>query len=123
MNNSRPLIIFADDDEDLLRLVKMKLTSQGFDVKLCLNGEKIISLASVEKPDVILLDVTMQGVDGRDICRLLKTNQATATIPVILISGNDNLANIAGMYGADDYVTKPFNTHIVKQKIEHLLAA
>ena len=123
MNNSRPLIIFADDDEDLLRLVKIKLTSQGFDVKLCLNGEKIISLAAVEKPDVILLDITMEGVDGRELCRLLKTNHATATIPVILISGNDNLANIADIYGANDYVTKPFNTHIVKQKIDHLLAA
>ncbi len=123
MNNSRPLVIFADDDEDLLKLVKMKLTSQGFDVKLCLNGEKIISLAAVEKPDVILLDITMEGVDGRELCRLLKSNYATASIPVILISGNDNLENIAGIYGADDYVTKPFNTHIVKQKIDHLLAA
>jgi DNA-binding response OmpR family regulator len=123
MNNYRPLIIFADDDEDLLKLVKMKLTSEGFDVKLCLNGEKIVSLAAVEKPDIILLDITMQGADGRDLCLLLKSTAATSFIPVILISGNDNLENIAALYGADDYVTKPFNTHVVKQKIDHLLAA
>jgi len=117
------LVIFADDDEDLLRLVKLKLSSQGLDVKLCLNGENIIPMVASERPDVVLLDVTMQGRDGRDICKALKTNHATASIPIILISGNDNLQHIAEFYGADDYVTKPFNAFTVKQKIDNLLVA
>lgn len=124
MNNideKKTTIIFADDDEDLLRLVKIKLTAEGFLVKVSLNGERISAIAAVEKPDVILLDVTMQGVDGRDLCRSLKNNKETSSIPVILISANENLENIADSCGADGYVKKPFDVQAVRKKIESVL--
>jgi len=122
-NTHRPLVIFADDDEDLLQLVKLKLSAEGLDVKLCLNGEKILSMIRSEKPDVVLLDITMNGNDGRYICKALKSDSETSSIPVILISANDNLPQIAFMYGADAYIAKPFNTFTIKQKIESLIAA
>lgn len=124
MNYERKVrVLFADDDEDLLRLVKMKLTNQGFLVALSLNGERVKAMATSDRPDVILLDVTMVGNDGRDICKALKEDRSTHDIPVILLSANDELKKIAEQCGADGYVTKPFDAGSVKSKIDDLLTA
>ena len=122
-NTNRPLVMFADDDADLLRLAKMRLTTEGFDVKLCLNGENIVPMAISEKPDVILLDLKMDNTDGRYIFLSLKTDKRTTDIPVIFISANNDLENIARLYGADDFIHKPFSIHSIKEKIEDMLSA
>ena len=122
-NINRPLIMFADDDADLLRLAKMRLTTEGFNVKLCPNGENIMPMAVSEKPDVILLDLKMDNTDGRDICLSLKTDKRTTDIPVIFISANNDLENIARLYGADDFIHKPFSIQSVKEKIAYMLSA
>ncbi|MBN8857934.1 MAG: response regulator [Sphingobacteriales bacterium] len=122
-NTNRPLVMFADDDPDLLRLAKMRLTTEGFNVKLCPNGENIIPMAASEKPDVILLDLKMDNTDGRDICLSLKADKRTTDIPVIFISANNDLENIARLYGADGFIHKPFSIHSIKEKIEGMLSA
>lgn len=122
-NTNRPLIMFADDDADLLHLAKKRLTKEGFDVKLCPNGENIVPMAASEKPDVILLDLKMDNTDGRDIYLSLKTDKRTTDIPVIFISSNNDLENIARLYGADDFIHKPFSIHSIKEKIENMLSA
>ena len=121
-NTDRPLIMFADDDADLLRLAKMRLTREGFDVRLCLNGENIISIAISEKPDIILLDLKMDNTDGRDICLSLKTDKRTTDIPVIFISANNDLENIARLYRVA-FIHKPFSIRGIKEKIEDILSA
>ncbi|MBX2922664.1 MAG: response regulator [Chitinophagaceae bacterium] len=115
-------VLFADDDEDLFRLVKMKLSSQGFLVSLSLNGERIKEMVLSERPDIILLDVTMNGNDGRDICSHLKEDPQTKAIPVILLSADEGLDAIADQCGADAWVTKPFDAVSVKNKIKDLLS-
>ncbi|MGN6436203.1 MAG: response regulator [Agriterribacter sp.] len=124
MNYERKVrVLFADDDEDLLRLVKLKLSTQGFLVALSLNGERVKAMALSDRPDIILLDVTMEGNDGRDICKSLKEDGVTKDIPVILLSANDELKKIAEQCGADGYVAKPFDANSVKNKIDDLLTA
>ncbi|MGN6490885.1 MAG: response regulator [Agriterribacter sp.] len=124
MNYERKVrVLFADDDEDLLRLVKLKLSTQGFLVALSLNGERVKAMALSDRPDIILLDVTMEGNDGRDICKSLKEDRGTKDIPVILLSANDELKKIAEQCGADGYVAKPFDANSVKNKIDDLLTA
>ena len=124
MNYERKVrVLFADDDEDLLRLVKLKLSTQGFLVALSLNGERVKAMALSDRPDIILLDVTMEGNDGRDICKSLKEDGVTKDIPVILLSANDELKKIAEQCGADGYVAKPFDANSLKNKIDDLLTA
>lgn len=122
MNFERKIrVLFADDDEDLLLLVKLKLSNLGFLVSLSLNGERVKEMAASDRPDAILLDVTMDGNDGRNICWDLKSDSNTKDIPVILLSANDQLEKIAEECGADAFFPKPFDAIAIKNKIEDLL--
>ncbi len=111
------IVLVADDDFDLLQLVKMQLQQAGFAVQLSLNGKGVIKMAQEDLPDVILLDITMDGISGGDICRKLKSNGQTAAIPVIMISANDNIADVAQHCGANDFVRKPFNVQAIREII------
>lgn len=116
-----PSVIMVDDDEDLLLLAKIKLSKVGYKVRVSPNAENIVGMILNERPDIILLDIAMQGINGSDICHALKSNKSTADIPVIIISANDNIAKIATSCGADDYVEKPFQIASVKEKISTVL--
>jgi len=116
-------VLIADDDHDLLQLVKMQLQQAGFTVYLSLNGNGIVKMAADGHPDIILLDIAMDGISGGDICKKLKTSDKTAAIPIIMISANDNIESIANSCGANDYVRKPFNLQIIKEKISQFVPA
>lgn len=107
----------ADDDFDLLQLVKMQLQQAGFLVQVSLNGKGIVKMALDDHPDVILLDITMDGISGGDICKKLKSNGQTSAIPVIMISANDNIEDVAQHCGANDFVRKPFNVQSIRDAI------
>ncbi len=123
VNTQKKIVLVADDDNDLLQLVKMQLQQAGFDVQLSLNGNGIMQMAVDGHPDIILLDITMDGISGGDICKKLKEYDKTSTIPVIMISANDNIDYIAQTCGADDYVRKPFNVNAIKEKIYRFVQA
>ena len=120
-NKKKKIVLVADDDNDLLELVKMQLQHAGFTVQLSLNGNGIVKMAEEGNPDVILLDIAMDGISGGDICRKLKMFDKTAAIPVIMLSANDNIEVIAHNCGADDYVRKPFNLQTIKDKISQVV--
>ena len=107
----------ADDDFDLLQLVKMQLQQAGFLVQLSLNGNGIVKMAQEDHPDIILLDITMDGISGGDICKKLKSDDQTSSIPVIMISANDNIEDVAQHCGANDFVRKPFNVQSIRETI------
>ena len=117
MDNKKKVILVADDDFDLLQLVKMQLQQAGFAVQLSLNGNGIVRMANDAHPDIILLDIAMDGVSGGDICKKLKSSTTTAGIPIIMISANDNIESVAQQCGANDFVRKPFNLKTIKEKI------
>lgn len=104
----KPLILSVDDDPDILFATRAVMQSRGYEVRSSLNGENIWALLGKELPDVILMDIQMKGINGDTICSLLKNSNVTRDIPVIILSGNDDIEQLAKRCGADAFVRKPF---------------
>jgi DNA-binding response OmpR family regulator len=113
-----PYIISIDDDPDLLFLIYHSLKRQGYEVKTSLFGTDLPELLAERKPDMILLDINMGTINGGNICRSIKADSSTKHIPVLFLSGNKDVAEIACDCGADGWIQKPFNIHSVLAEIE-----
>ena len=102
-------VLVVDDLEPNVKLLEAKLRAEYFDVLGAYSGQEAIELAGAEKPDIILLDVMMPGMDGFEACRKLKSNPETMHIPVVMVTALDQQADrISGLEaGADDFLTKP----------------
>ena len=133
-NNKRETLLLVDDNSTNLQVLRQTL--QGIDCKMLIakNGERALSIAVEDHPDLILLDIMMPGIDGFEVCRRLKEDPATEAIPVIFLSAlTDTKDKVQGLQlGAVDYVSKPFqpdeviarvNTHLtihrLKREVEH----
>lgn len=114
-------VLVVDDDEDLLQIVDIKLKVEGFHTLLSLNGERVREIIAQSPPDLVLLDIHMQGISGGDICREIKSDPTTSSIPVILFSANDNVKTIQEECGADGFVTKPWEDNKLIETIYHHL--
>lgn len=114
-------ILVVDDDRDILYVMKLLLTNHGFDVDVTMRGEEAIERANSFHPDLIILDVWLAGMDGREICRSLKTQPATSNIPVIMFSANNNMKDILKESLADDFVGKPFDITDILNRIKSKL--
>ncbi|MDX2096770.1 MAG: ATP-binding protein [Leptolyngbyaceae cyanobacterium bins.59] len=116
-------ILIVDDTPDNLRVLSAMLTSRGFEVRKALNGPRAISSAQLEPPELILLDIKMPEMSGYEVCRLLKANIKTRSIPVIFISALDDATDKVQAFavGGVDYITKPFQAAEVLARIEHQL--
>lgn len=110
-------ILVADDDPAILHSVKMLLEDEGYQVTTAV-GDTTAQEVEKHLPDLILLDIWMSGMDGRDICKHLKSQPSTKLIPIIMISAHADTEKIAKESGADDYVTKPFDIFKLLEKIE-----
>jgi diguanylate cyclase (GGDEF)-like protein len=112
-------VLVVDDVPDNVKLLSYELADQGYEILTASDGLSAVDLAQSRRPDVILLDVMMPGIDGIEACRRLKADAATAGIPVIMISARDLEEDVvAGLdAGACDYVTKPFNVPIVLARV------
>ncbi len=104
----------ADDNPAILDALKIMLEEEGYEVETTEDGAVAQNIKK-PLPDLLLLDVWMSGIDGRDVCKHLKSSVATKHIPVILISATKDIENIAKDAGADDFISKPF-------QMDHLLA-
>ncbi|TWI95525.1 response regulator receiver domain-containing protein [Mucilaginibacter frigoritolerans] len=103
-------ILVLDDDKDHLRIVSFILTDFGYEVRTLLHGETIFEEIADFKPDLILMDVMLAGMDGRVICRSIKENPLLNYLPVILISITHDLAESMHLQGApNDYISKPLD--------------
>lgn len=132
MKHEKETILIVDDDPVSLKMLEVFLTSGGYNVRQAENGSDAVQKAE-EKPDLILLDLLMPGIDGFETCRRLKENEATKNIPVIFLSTRqDSKARVNGLnLGGVDYVNKPFDvsellarvrTHLTIQRQEMELA-
>lgn len=114
-------ILVVDDDPDILSLVEIILTMHNFNVEGLLKWEDIDNHLIDMKPDLILLDVSLSGADGRDICRKIKQSKDTQHLPVILFSANSRMANDVEKCHAQDFIAKPFDlSHLVQTVKSHL---
>ncbi len=109
---SRPTVLVVDDSNLLRGILREELEAEGYAVQLAEDGLRGLEAARDLRPDVVLLDVALPGIDGYEVCRRLKGDAATSDIPVLILSAMNELKDkIAGFEaGADDYMTKPFFT-------------
>ncbi len=121
LRRASPYVIAVDNEKDLLTLFKACLRPWGFEVETSLNAKDLWSMLLKKKPDIIFLDIHMDGVDGGRICHELKHNKNTADIPVIMLSGNDNIEAITTTFRADGFLKKPFSSLKVVELINRML--
>ena len=116
-------VLIVDDEPDVLKLVKYNVTNAGYDVETASDGESGLRKAQEQLPNLILLDVMMPGLDGLEVCKLLKRDQRTTGIPVIMLTAKAaEIDRIVGLeIGADDYVTKPFSPRELVLRIKKML--
>lgn len=103
-------ILLIDDDPDVRILMSTTLQREGYTVDTASGREEALRQLQTQPPSLILLDVLLSGTDGRQLCRELKAAEATQHIPVIMYSGHPGAAPKFESYGADDFISKPFNT-------------
>lgn len=116
-------ILVVDDEPDALELVGFNLKQAGFEVTTADDGAEALKKARETVPDLILLDLMLPEVDGLEVCKLLKRDAATASIPVIMLTAKaTEIDRVLGLeLGADDYVTKPFSPRELVLRVKNLL--
>ena len=115
-------VLVADDDEMIRALVEERLTANGYLVVTAESGDEALRKAMEAKPRVVVLDWMMPGLGGPEVCRRLKENEATAHIPVLLLTSRDREDDIRTGFdcGADDYLTKPFDLGELQDAVRRL---
>jgi len=119
--NSKILVV--DDEADLLELLDMNLSQEGFIVRTAASASDAMAMIRADKPELILLDIMLGDVSGIQLTAKMKTYPETADIPIILLTAKDKDADVVvGLsVGADDYITKPCSTPVLVARIEALL--
>jgi DNA-binding response OmpR family regulator len=119
----RPLVLVAEDDEDILELVVFDLEDEGYEVVTARDGEAAVALALERRPDLILLDVAMPGLDGYEVTRRLRADEATRSTPVVLLTARAQVRDVILGFeaGANDYVTKPFRPDELRTRLHAAL--
>ncbi len=120
---SKRTIMVVDDSPDLVEIVRLTLEGKGFNVKCAYSGKELLAALEKEKPDLILLDVMMPGMDGFEVLIRLKWNPATASIPVIFLTAKVQHEDLLRGYitGAEYYITKPFTPTQVLEGVNLVL--
>ena len=122
LKESMKKILIVDDDPDLLFNLRVMLNKRGFMVFTLVDGHDTISMVHTILPDLVVLDVHIGEVDGRIICRELKDDLSTKTIPVLMISSDLQQSNVKEICEADDFLEKPFKIVSLEHKINALVA-
>ncbi len=112
-------ILIVDDEADIIELLEYNLTREGYSVYKALTGEEAVKIAREKEPELIVLDLMLPGIDGLEVCRILKRNPQTEKIPVIMLTAkSEDIDIVSGLeLGAVDYVTKPFSPKVLIARI------
>ena len=116
-------ILIVEDEESLLKLESILLTTKGYLVQGATTGPAALDAVASEPPDLILLDIMLPGIDGFEVCETIKKDPQTRHIPIILLTAKKTPEDVARgeAVGADQYITKPFKSAMVMDTIERLL--
>ena len=116
-------ILVVDDEQDLVKLVRFNLEKDGYKVISAFNGEDALFLARKERPDLIVLDLMLPGIDGLEVCKKLKADTELVNIAVIMLTakGEESDITLGLKLGADDYVTKPFSPKELVARVQAVL--
>jgi len=120
----KPRILIVDDDPVIVRLLQINFRLEGYDVDTAFRGEEALERVRDNRPDVVVLDVMMPGIDGWEVCRQLKESPAVRHVPVIFLSARaqDEDRQRGYALGVDEYVTKPFDPADLVEIVRRALA-
>jgi two-component system phosphate regulon response regulator PhoB len=116
-------ILVVEDEEDIVELIEYHLKQSGFSVIRALDGPAGLELARKRRPGLVILDLMLPGMDGKDVCRALKSNPLTQSIPILMLTAKtEEVDRVIGFeLGADDYVTKPFSPRELVLRVKAIL--
>ena len=120
----QPVILAADDDEDILQLVAFRLGRSGYRVLEAHDGEEALALATEHEPDLAVLDVGMPKLDGFEVVRRLRAQESTRAMPIIMLTARAQDTDVEEGFdaGANDYLRKPFSPQELKARVQAMLA-
>ena len=116
-------ILVVEDEEDIVQLIEYHLKQSGFSVIRAPDGPSGLELARKKRPGLVILDLMLPGMDGKDVCRVLKSNPLTQSIPILMLTAKaEEVDRVIGFeLGADDYVTKPFSPRELVLRVKAIL--
>jgi len=116
-------ILVIEDDQDILELIRYNLQKEHYQVTSACNGEEALKIIKKDPPHLILLDLMLPGIDGLEICRILKAESSLAMIPIIMVTARGEETDIVlGLeLGAEDYIVKPFSPRVLIARIRTVL--
>lgn len=123
MNETAATVLVADDEPDVRELIAYRLRRSGYDVIEAMDGQEAFELATTRVPSLAVLDVMMPKLDGYELTRRLRADDATRDIPIILLTARAQEADVARGFeaGADDYLRKPFNPDELVARVRAVL--
>lgn len=121
MSNNKILVV--EDEESLLKLESILLTSKGYLVTGVMDGRAALEEIKTNRPDLVILDIMLPEIDGFEVCRRIKENNETKSIPVVMLTAKKSNQDVerGRQVGADAYITKPFRSARVMEVIEGLI--
>ena len=116
-------VVVIEDESDILELIEYNLRREGFEVATATSGRSGLSVIGREKPDIVLLDLLLPGLDGLDVCRRLRAVESTRDLPVIMVTARGEESDVVlGLgVGADDYIHKPFSPRELIARVRAVL--
>lgn len=115
-------VLVIDDEKDIRELLLYNLAKEGYDVLTAKTGEEGFDTARTKKPDLVVLDLMLPGIDGLEVCRMLRANASTKHLPILMLTAKGTETDqIVGLeLGADEYVVKPFSVKVLLARIKNL---
>jgi two-component system phosphate regulon response regulator PhoB len=116
-------IVVVEDEKDILEIIEYNLLRDGYQVSTAMDGISGLDMVRREKPDLVLLDLMLPKMDGLELCKVLKSESMTRSIPIIVVTAREEENDVvSGLdLGADDYVTKPFSTKELLARVHSVL--
>ena len=120
MGDSMKKVLLIDEDPGIIEVLKLYFEKEGYSTSVCMQGDKAIAAFNVSRPDIIILDLMLPGMDGYDICKEIRK---TSDVPIIMLTARtDTLDKVVGLeLGADDYVQKPFEPKELLARVKAVL--
>ena len=120
---SKETILIVDDEEDIIELIKYNLKNEGYAILTATTGEQAIKIAKNARPDLVVLDLMLPGIDGLEVTRHLKKNDDTMDIPIVMVTAKGEESDVVtGLeLGANDYLSKPFSPRELTARIRAIL--
>ncbi len=125
MDEKKVRLLLVDDEPDLVQMVSVRLKAAGYEVSTAYDGQEALDKVKQARPDLMILDLMLPKLDGYKVCRLLKFDERTKSIPILIFTARAQVEDVtlATECGADAYLTKPFEAKALLGKIQELLLA